>query len=305
MKTPKMLVALDGSRTSESILAYVETLLRRQDANVTLFMVIPRDRPAETRSGQTYLDGVAQRLRRKGAVVDTRLQVGTPAEQIAAFAKGGDFDLIALCSRGKSGLKRALFGSTSEEVLRLTSTPVLVVPPLERHPAPSAIRKIVVPHDGSHRSGEALKPAAELALAQDSKICFVTVVSPTKKEELPVEIVAENLFRQQRELQKKNLEVEIAVLYGDPSERLIAFAQENQADLVALSTHGRSGLDRVLYGSVAESVLRKGQFPLLVVRTAAIPKTAGTGSAALRAKHRAFEHREEGVVASRTAYTSR
>jgi nucleotide-binding universal stress UspA family protein len=302
MTTPKILVALDGSKTSESVLTYAETLLRRRDADLTLLLVMPKDEPSNHRAGRAYLDGVADRLRRKGAVLDVHVSIGRPAEQIAAFAVAGAYDLVLLCTRGKTGLKRVLFGSTAEEVLRLCSVPVLAVPPQADRTEPAAIRRILLPHDGSHRSGAAVRPAADLALAHEAKLCFVTVVSPTKKDELPVETVAANLFRQQKELQKEGLEVEVAVLYGEPAERILAYADETGADLLALSTHGRSGLDRVVYGSVADALLRKGRRPLLVVRTAAVPKTVAKSAAALRAKHRAFEKLEEGAVRSRTAY---
>jgi nucleotide-binding universal stress UspA family protein len=147
-----------------------------------------------------------------------------------------------------------------------------------------------------------VRPAAELARAHDAKLCLVTVVSPTKKDELPVETVAANLFRQQKELQAEGLEVEVAVLYGDPAERILAYADETGADLLALSTHGRNGIDRVLYGSVAERLLRTGRRPLLVVRTAALPRATGKTVAAMKARHRAFEKREAGDVRVPTTY---
>ena len=105
-----------------------------------------------------------------------------------------------------------------------------------------------------------------MAKAMGAKIGFVSVVSPTKKEELPVEVVAENIFREQRMLQRRGLEVELAILYGDPAHETVGFAERNQADLVALSTHGRTGLSRLRHGSVAEKILRTTRIPLLVVR---------------------------------------
>ncbi len=287
--TDKILVALDGSKTSESILPYLESLLRFRDADVTLATVCPPEKTSDRIAAQAYLKGVADRLRRKGAVVDMAVLVGRPAEALTTYASGGKFELLALCSRGKSGLKRILFGSTAETILQTSTVPVLVVPPTSEREASGLLRKIVLPLDGSHRSATVLKPAAALAKAFGAKLCFVTVVSPVKKDELPVETVAHNLFREQKELQKGGLEVEVAVLFGDPTERILAFAEENNADLIALSTHGRTGLDRVLFGSVADGLLRKGKRALLVVRTAAIPKTRGTTGKAMGAKHRALE----------------
>ena len=280
----KILVALDGSPSSESILKYMESLLRYQDADLTLARVSPPGKPTE----DAYLKDVAERLSRKGAVVNIEALSGHPADALVGFAAGGRFDLLAMCSR-KKGLKRLLFGSVAEEVLRASTTPVLVVPPAEEREAPATLGKIVLPLDGSHRSASILKPAAALAKAFGSKLCFVTVVPSTKKDVLPVETVAHNLFRDQKALRKEGLEVDVAVLYGDPVERVLAFAEENDADLIGLSTHGRTGLNKIRFGNVAESLLRRGHRAMLVVRTAAIPKTKARSTRALKAKHHALE----------------
>src|SRR5688572_16412954 len=143
----KILVALDGSKASESILSYMESLLRYQDADLTLVTVSPPGKPKENMTGLGYLKDVAERLSRKGAIVNVETLSGRPADALSAFASGGRFDLLALCSR-KSGLKRLLFGSVAEELLRTSTVPLLVVPPSE---APLTLGKIVLPMDGSHR----------------------------------------------------------------------------------------------------------------------------------------------------------
>ncbi|HEX7901862.1 MAG TPA: universal stress protein [Planctomycetota bacterium] len=280
----KILVALDGTRTSESILPYVEFLLRYQDADLTLATVSPPGKAVE----DDYLRETAERLNRKGAVVSYETLSGHPADALVAFAAGGRFDLLALCSR-KAGLKRLLFGSVAEEILRTSTVPVFVVPPAEKREAPPALNKILLPLDGSHRSASILKPAAVLAKAFGAKLCFVTVVAPTKKDELPVETVAHNLFRDQKALRDEGLDVDVAVLYGDPVDRVLAYAEENNVDLIGLATHGRGGLNKLRYGNVAESLLRKSHRAMLVVRTAAIPKTKARSSRALKAKHHALE----------------
>jgi nucleotide-binding universal stress UspA family protein len=284
----KILVALDGSPESESILPYIETLLRYQDADLTLVTVSPAGKPVAGMEAKGYLKEVAARLARKGAVVATEALTGHPADAIAAFAAGGRFDLVALSSR-KGGLRRRLFGSVAEEILAGSQTPVLVLPPAGSKEAPPAIRKILVPLDGSHRSAAILKPVAALAKAFGSKLCFLTVVSPRKREELPVETMAHNLFGEQKALQAEGVEVEVAVLYGEPVERILNFAEENDVDLIALATHGRTGLDKVFFGNVAESVLRKSRRAMLVARSAAVSKTEVRSARAQEARHRSLE----------------
>lgn len=279
--TSKILVALDGSKTSESILPYLESLLTDQDADVTLVTVNSSGKDLDQMAAQGYLKGVAERLRRKGAKVDVEVLSGRPAEVMAAFAAGGRFDFLALCSRGRNTLKRMLFGSVAEGILRTALTPVLVVPPAGG--TPGVVRRILLPLDGSPRSASVLKPAAVLAKAFGAKLCFVTVTSSTKKE-LPVTTVAGQLLQEQKDLQKAGLEVEVAVLYGDPLQRILTFAEENKADLIALTTHGRTGLDKVVFGNVAESLLRKCRLPLLVVRNPAAWKAQAVGSGSRKSK---------------------
>jgi nucleotide-binding universal stress UspA family protein len=282
----KILAALDGSKTSESILRYLDAILTTLDANVTLVTVTPRENPA----ARAYLDGVAAGLRDKGAYVDVALPTGEPAAGIVALAVRGGYDLVALCTRGKTGLRRLVLGSVAEEVLRRLPVPALVVHPVFPEAPPPTIRRILVPLDGSHRSASVLPVAAELAKTWGAKVDFVTVVSPTQKEELPVELASHNLAREQKALQQQGLEVDLAILYGDPATEILGFAEAKKSDLLALSTHGRTGLDRLFYGSVAETLLRRGTLPLLVLRTAAIPRAHSAVKA----------HRDLADVAKRT-----
>jgi nucleotide-binding universal stress UspA family protein len=264
----KILTALDGSKTSESILPYLETLLASQDANVTLVQVTSGSSAARIHEANSYLNRVASTLRAKGAVVDVHVLTGKPAPTIVDMAVRGCYSLIVMCSRGKTGLKRLLLGSVAEEMLRLSPIPVLVVHPLTKAAGKMKIKRIVVPLDGSHRSGSILAHVAPLAKATGAKLLFTTIVEPHAKGEMPVEIVARNLFREQKILHKLGIQTEIAIRYGDPVAEILSFGDVQNADLVALSTHGRTGLDRARYGSVAESVLRRGKFPLLLLRTA-------------------------------------
>jgi len=286
--TRKILTALDGSRMSESVLPYLEALLRNEDADVTLVRATASEGLKEKQEARSYLKGAAARLEEKGACIDTAVLHGNPAAEIVRHAVEGGYDLILMCTRGKTGLKRLLMGSVAEEVLRLSPKPVLVVHPLEKGAPSPGVRRIAVPLDGSHRSASILPAVGDLARAMEAKISFVTVVSPTKKDELPVEVVSENIFRDQKALQKRGLEVDIAILYGDPVTETLGYAERNHADLVAISTHGRSGLDRIRFGSVAEKILRKSTLPLLVVRTAAIPRQYSMDKEGLKARRRAL-----------------
>ena len=264
----KILTALDGSKTSESVIPYLETLLASQDANVTLIKVLSAESPTRIREASTYLNRIAAGLRAKGAVVDTHVLTGRPAPTLVDMAVRGGFSLILMCSRGKSGIKRLLMGSVAEEVLRRSPIPVFIVHPMTKTTGKMRIKRIVVPLDGSLRSGSILSRVAPLAKATGAKVLFMTVVEPRSKQDYPVEVLARNVFREQKRLHKQGIQTELAIRYGDPVVEILSFGDVQNADMVALSTHGRTGVERALYGSVAESVLRKGKLPLLLLRTA-------------------------------------
>jgi len=264
----KILTALDGSKTSESILPYLESLLAMQDADVTLVRAIPSASAPKAQEASEYLNRVATTLRSKGAVVDVHVLTGKPAQTLVDMAVRGAYNLIVMCTRGKTGLKRLLLGSVAEEVLRISPVPVLIVQPLPKSAGKPQFKRIVVPLDGSHRSGSILPHASELAKATGAKILFMTIVEPRAREDLPVEVWARNMFKEQKQLHKQGIQTELAIRYGDPALEILSFGDVNNADLIALSTHGRTGLDRVRYGSVAEKVLRQGKLPLLILRTA-------------------------------------
>jgi nucleotide-binding universal stress UspA family protein len=180
-------------------------------------------------------------------------------------------------------------GSVAEKVLKKASTPVLIAHPLENESSPPRIRRIVVPLDGSHRASTIIPVVASLAKVTQASIALVTVVSATGKNELPVEVLSQNMFRQQKELENQGLAVELAVPFGDPARETLSFAELNHADLVAIATHGRSGLERFLKGSVTEDILRKTRMPLLVVRTDRIEKEHPVRLAGQRKRQAALE----------------
>jgi nucleotide-binding universal stress UspA family protein len=284
----KILAALDGSRMSESILPYVELILASQDADVTLARVTPEGTDEEEKAARAYLSDVALDLRKKGAVVDTAVLAGNPADAILEQAVRGGYSLILMATRGRSGLGKLIFGSTAEEILERSPIPVFAAHPRGKNAPAPRITKIVVPLDGSHRSGSILKALSPMARALGARVLVLTIVSPRGREVLPVELVAKNILAEQKELEAAGIRTEMIVRYGDPATEILAAGALEEHTLVALSTHGRTGLDKVLFGSVAEKVLRQGAFPMLVVRTAAIPKTQGTGRAAMRARSRAL-----------------
>lgn len=290
MKT--ILVPLDGSELADQALPLASALASEVHAALVLAgAVSPPDRwidsetskhwEAEERSAaEAYLDSRAEDLRGRGLEVRTRAESGQPQVVISAVADEEGADLIVMTTHGRSGVSRWTLGSVADKVLRTTSTPLLLVHPTKRAPAPKAIERIVLALDGSSLAEAAIPDAEKFAHALGASLLLVRAVVPpgivygaefvpgalAVLEELEAEARA-YLQEIAEKVRARGLEVGTGVTVGLPAEVILDTAADNNAGMIVLSTHGRSGLDRWFLGSVADAVVRHGDLPVLVIRT--------------------------------------
>ena len=150
--------------------------------------------------------------------------------------------------------------------------------------------RILVPLDGSAFAEQALCHAETIATPGQTEIHLLSVAPLLEDQALavvdlyPVYVYRDYLVDQSQEMERVQQELEgyleqiarqlktaghlarVAIRYGQPAEEIIAYAQETGCDLIAMSTHGRSGVGRWVYGSVADKILRGSQIPVLLVR---------------------------------------
>ena len=132
-KDERILVALDGSKCDENIISQVEELAMGMKEGICLLRVVsarafPGMDPKNIAQGaEQYLQSLENRLRAKGFDVDTRVRFGDEVEEILDHAAQRDIGLIAISAHGRGGIKRLLFGSVAEKVLRHTTKPVFLV----------------------------------------------------------------------------------------------------------------------------------------------------------------------------------
>jgi nucleotide-binding universal stress UspA family protein len=216
---------------------------------------------------------IAQYLTEKAASftegeVEVENRLGSPRELIAQLAKEQGCNLIVMTSHGRKGLDRWLLGSVAEAVLRRSPCPVLLVRP-EVVPTAPVFSNVLVPVDGSESSLKVLeriqpflREGARVTVLQASGIDF---------REPPVWVSADSVERyfceleeQLKAIQVAGLDLSYKVVDGEATQAIVAVSQELACDLVAMSTHGRSGLARVLLGSITAKVARHCSLPLLV-----------------------------------------
>lgn len=259
----KVLVPLDGSRTSEEALGPVLELLKQAEHGniVLLHAVTPAEyfsMPAsqvvqrERRRSAAYLQALAERIA-NGTGVQERVVTGEASREIVAEARRCHADLIAMSSHGRSGIREWAFGSVAERVLRTTHVPVLVI--RGNGSKPSAIRKILIALDGSEEALEVVRPAAELAAALGAEVLLVHAGKSFPAAFTKARTILEEL----------KVPFASKLVGGDAAAAILRTLQEEQADVLALTTAGRSKRDHLFFGSVAEEILRKCTRPLLVV----------------------------------------
>lgn len=283
----RILVPLDGSKAAEVALKVAAQIPSRR---IQLFSVEPdctdlSEMCTGGRDREAYLENVAAPLREEGRYVTIMVALGNPTEQINAVADGAD--LIVMSSHGHGALGRVLFGSVADSVARNAPAPTLIVRGEEWHAA--ALKRIVVPLDGSELAEQALPLAVSLAKDMGLPLHFVRVVDFDLVEATVLAglSAAEACARQQAELardaraylveqshtyQAPDCVITSEVLFGYPVGELLASIQAE--DLTVLATHARGGISRWMIGSVAEEVIRHGAGPVLLVR--ASPETSSS-----------------------------
>ena len=217
------------------------------------------------------------------AIAATAVELsGSPVGAILDALRARRVDAIVLGTHGRSGVSRFFLGSTAEGVLRRSDVPVFVVSQRSAVDAASgaAFSRIVVAVDDSDPSDAALDAAMDLADPGTTTMVLVHVVNVRETYALAASqrYAATAAIEEERQaaeallataaerVRARGITAVTTVLEGEPAESLLEVARAQQADLVAIGTHGRRGIRRLLIGSVAEGVVRACPVPTLVVR---------------------------------------
>ena len=207
-----------------------------------------------------------------------QLEKASASMSILEYADANDADLIVMGTHGRSGTDRLLMGSVAEEVVRKAKCPVLTIRADGSVAPGQAVRRILVPLDFSELSEQALLHAKELALTYGARLDLLHVVEevtlPNAYGVEPVNIVVpevvENSERYLADLAERVLgheHIVAHVITGYAVSTILDFAGRNEIDLMVIATHGRTGLERWMMGSVAERVVRRAPCPVFTVKS--------------------------------------
>jgi nucleotide-binding universal stress UspA family protein len=190
-------------------------------------------------------------------------------------------DLVVMGSHGRGGFDRLVLGSVAEKTLRTSTVPVLVVPPHTNDVVPAGrdpFRSIVCAVDFSRDAARALGYAASLAQHAGGRLTLMHSVEPVPAGYDPTVGMTFDVVSYEQALETSaraelekltpvapGLEPEMAVTRGKAYKEILRVAAERQADLIVLGVHGRNALDRLVFGSTTEHVLRRATCPVLAV----------------------------------------
>ena len=289
----KILVPLDGSALAEVALPYAELISGKLGSEVTLIYIHEANGVSNQRMGQFYMERMVEVTKQgaergcrlsgdPGIKVKSAVQVGNPAEEIIGYAGKENVDLIVMATHGQSGIKNWALGNVAEKVVRATDRPVMLIRANGACTEKVNISSILLPLDGSKEGEAALPHIEQLASKLGARVILLqvlatgytgyiglgyTYVAYTEQQIASDSALAKDyLDKVGGRLRQSGIAAESVVRLGNAAEEIIDFTDKIGADLVAMSTHGRSGIGRWVFGSVAERVLHSGNKPLLLVR---------------------------------------
>jgi nucleotide-binding universal stress UspA family protein len=295
-KIGTILVPLDFSPASMETLNYAVWLAKQFRAAIHLLHVHPPDEASSPGGGHLFfqsaeaverlneeLTGIHRKLAPTLRPENCHICGGQPYQEIVRVAREIDADLIVLATRGHSGLKHLLLGSTAERVVRNAPCPIFVVRKRKQRTKtatkPFAIRTILAPTDFSQSSLAGTEYAAFLARTLGATVrLFHAVYMYTNYVFIDwagvrlsgLAEAVEETARQEMEALKqmdcwRGLTVQTEIIPGPAVDEICAAAGSPDVDLIVTSTHGRTGLKHALIGSIAEHVVRYAERPVFVV----------------------------------------
>ena len=294
-----ILVPLDGSDLAGAAIGLAARLALGTGRALELIEAIEllvADTPAGTiealeRGASETLEETATGVQKEyGLSPTSAVRYGSPARVILDEIVTQDASLVVMSSHGRTGVLRLLLGSVAEEVLRRAPVPVVFVPSRAAEAAASPLRRILVPLDGSALSQSGIGPVAALAGRLRAEAVVCRVYAPIAAEQTKpgqdrgvhdAAIQAEKYLSPiVADLRRKGVEVTAEYRQtADIAAAVLDIAAAVRADVIALATHGRSGLDRLQHGSVAEVILRRRPVPLITFGPQALQRLTNAAAA--------------------------
>jgi nucleotide-binding universal stress UspA family protein len=286
----RIVVPLDGSENAEIVFPYCADLAARFSSTVTLVTVSETATEDIDHLFNTYLKHARKKMRQQlkalavleTVTLESEVLFGDPARGILRVAEDKDAGLIVLASHGSSAEGPWFLGHIAAKVLRATKRPVMLIRQqatkraLEQR---GLFAKILVPLDGSQIGEAALCYAVAIANKTGAEVALVEVFEQVRgvgasgvrysipEDESVRKSLLSYLEHVAQPVRSGGLKVSTSVLFGDAASKIVDCAEKQGVDLIAISTHGRSGLGRWVFGNVTDKILHTGDVAVLVAHS--------------------------------------
>jgi nucleotide-binding universal stress UspA family protein len=287
--------AVDFSETASLALTHAGRLARHHQAELVLahvveplpvvsypILMVPLDPEIEIREfASARLEELAETARESGLTVSTVLENGPPGPQLVEMAERTNAELVVIGTRGLTGFEHLVLGSTAEYVVRRSRCPVLTVHPEDDSPE-DPVERVIVPTDLGPNTGDAVDAFARFFEGADRPRVLLAFADPTppylepfKHETLEKwggpdvrkEDIEEKMAPTVAKFESAGFEVETEILDGGPVQAITELARERDADMILMSTHGRSALANVLVGRTVHRIVQHAPCLVLTVRS--------------------------------------
>lgn len=281
-----ILFPIDETTETSAILHHASEIAHWSDATIQLLFVANTARDSVTlvdnevvdaleQQGQDVVSEAGETLETLGVEYGTDVVQGNPAPTIVEYAEQYDYDLIVMPTHARQGITRRIMGSVTEKVVRLSKVPVLTARMVSDDELTFPYERILLPTDGSRSAKHAATHGLELAAATDAEVHLLSVindsslgpdvrsmVSGSESEKVATEVMDDTVSRAS-ELGVSSVVEHIE--HGSPSEKILSSIDEYDIQAVVMGTTGKSGVDRILLGSVAEETVRNAPVPVITV----------------------------------------
>jgi nucleotide-binding universal stress UspA family protein len=279
----RILVAIDGSESSKNAFRQACRIALEDKSWLTVITTIPsyedlfqmpsiqeKVSMALRAEGEKIVTEIKEIAAEEGAYIKTLLEEGTPFDTIIDTAEEGNYDLIVMGRLGRKRIEKALVGSVTARVIGNSQRDVLVFP----LNAKIGWKNIMLATDGSKHSISATDKAIDIAKSYGGEIKAVSVVDVTEEFQTEAPEAVDRLVAGAKgfveEVRKKaetqGVRIEPLVREGETYKVITDLARKFACELIVMGSHGRTGIKRLLMGSVTEKVLGYAPCPVLVIR---------------------------------------
>ncbi len=281
---------LDGTEIGKGVIPYLRHVVTRPDAVVTLLHVLPdltefaqSHIDSEHGRAATHMRGFISTLELDPDRVYCEFRMGDPAEEILKYAVLNAAALIIMPTHGRTGLNRLLSGSVTEQVMRRSHCPLLLSHDCGDRPpqadGKALFERILVPLDGTSQGFSILPVVEDFARLFQSEIILFHDNRDLSKTGGSRAGDNTTLHIEAQHARLVDEGIRVSMQYTDAGHTvkdILKAVSTSQADLIAMTTHGRKGIDRIAFGSIVEYLLRHATRPMLTLSTTPGP-TVGLG----------------------------